>query len=87
MGNASGSNALNIFKGLTLFKKNEHDSMSSSHGESEFNFNEADPQEMRRIRRVMKSRSRLHKRKERTMLQIIILLTLFVAFWMMMVKV
>lgn len=88
MENASGTSAFNFFK----WRRNVHEKRMRTEpetvpSESEFDFNEVSPKEMRKIKQRIKANARWDRRKQNLYLNIIFLVALFVVFWFVVVRV
>lgn len=88
MENASGTSAFNFFKWRrNVYEKRMRTEPETVPSESEFDFNEVSPKEMRKIKQRIKANARWDRRKQNLYLNIIFLVALFVVFWFVVVRV
>mgnify|MGYP001819608025 CR=1 FL=1 len=88
MENASGTSAFNFFEWRrNVYKKRMRTEPETLPSESELDFDEVSPKEMRKIKQRIKANARLDRRKQTLYLNIIFLVALLVAFWFAVVRV
>ena len=88
MENASGTSAFNFFKWRrNVYEKRMRTEPETVPSESDFDFNEVSPKEMRKIKQQIKANARWDRRKQNLYLNIIFLVALFVVFWFVVVRV